>query len=133
MQRNAPIGYTKILVRGIPRAEMVLEVVMSPHKRARDYVEQYMVIGQQLPVSDAVELQVLDMKKARRTEQNQLLEILRHSAAQRGRVAPSVPFCPGRRSGRHSPARQTDIRECSAVVTFRGRGDVFFSHFVVYL
>ena len=43
----------------------------------------YMAIGQQLPVSDAVEFQTLDMKRARRTEQNQVLEvgILQHREA----------------------------------------------------
>lgn len=42
------------------RAEMLLKVVMSPHERAADYVEQY---SRLLTESDAAEFQkVLDMK-----------------------------------------------------------------------
>ena len=57
-------SYTKIVVKGMTRAEMLLKVVMSPHERAADYVEQY---GRLLPESDAAEFQkVLDMKVSRR-------------------------------------------------------------------
>ena len=85
MQRNAPVGFTKMVVKSMTRAEMVLKAVVSPHERARDYVEQYGDWGaaQQLPVSDAVEFQMLGMKGVRRTEQNQLLGvgILQHREA----------------------------------------------------
>ena len=56
-------SYTKIVVKGMTRAEMLLKVVMSPHERPADYVEQY---GRLLPESDAAEFQkVLDMKVRR--------------------------------------------------------------------
>ena len=42
MQRNALVGFTKIVVKGVvTRAEMVLQVVISPRERGGDYVEHY--------------------------------------------------------------------------------------------
>ncbi|XP_037068256.1 vacuolar protein sorting-associated protein 53 homolog [Pollicipes pollicipes] len=88
VQRSAPASYTKIVVKGMTRAEMLLKVVMSPHERPADYVEQY---SRLLPESDAAEFQkVLDMKGVRRTEQSQLQEAFR-SSRPGGLAAGGVP------------------------------------------
>ncbi|XP_035224541.1 vacuolar protein sorting-associated protein 53 homolog isoform X2 [Stegodyphus dumicola] len=58
--RKPPPIYTKIVVKGMTKAEMILKVVMAPHENAESFVENYMKL---LPESDITEFQkVLDMK-----------------------------------------------------------------------
>lgn len=53
-------SYTKVVVKGMTKAEMVLKVVMSPIENVRTYVEQFRKL---LPDSDLQDLQrVLEMK-----------------------------------------------------------------------
>lgn len=57
---NMIYSYTKIVVKGMTKAEMVLKVVMSPIDSAKLFVEQCLRL---LPDSDVSELQkILDMK-----------------------------------------------------------------------
>ncbi|XP_063216912.1 vacuolar protein sorting-associated protein 53 homolog isoform X2 [Bacillus rossius redtenbacheri] len=73
--RKAPSSFTKIVVKGMTKAEMILKVVMAPTEPARAFVDQYAKL---LPESDAQEFQkVLDMKGLRRSEQAHLLDLLR--------------------------------------------------------
>ncbi|KAF0310102.1 Vacuolar protein sorting-associated protein 53 [Amphibalanus amphitrite] len=98
VQRNAPASYTKIVVKGMTRAEMLLKVVMSPHERPADYVEQY---GRLLPESDAAEFQkVLDMKGVRRAEQSQLLDVFRSSRPGGAAAATAPTGSPEHEAGR---------------------------------
>ncbi|KAH6934373.1 hypothetical protein HPB50_023742 [Hyalomma asiaticum] len=73
--RKAPASYTKIVVKGMTKAEMLLKMVLAPHEPAESFVEHY---TKQLPESDAQEFQkVLDMKGLKRSEQNVLTEVFR--------------------------------------------------------
>ncbi|VDI70663.1 vacuolar protein sorting-associated protein 53, partial [Mytilus galloprovincialis] len=73
--RKAPASYTKIVVKGMTKAEMILKVVMSPHEQPQGFVDNYIRL---LSDSDINEFQkVLEMKGLRRGEQSNLLEIYR--------------------------------------------------------
>lgn len=73
--RKAPTSYTKIVVKGMTRAEHILKVVMSPHTDQHRFVESYY---RMLSDSDLNEFQkVLEMKGLRRSEQSNILEIYR--------------------------------------------------------
>lgn len=73
--RKAPASYTKIVVKGMTKAEMILKVVMSPHEQPQGFVDNYIRL---LSDSDINEFQkVLEMKGLRRSEQSNLLEIYR--------------------------------------------------------
>ncbi|KAK6192338.1 hypothetical protein SNE40_003822 [Patella caerulea] len=74
--RKAPASYTKIVVKGMTKAEMVLKVVMSPHEPPQGYVDNYIRL---LNDSDVNEFQkVLEMKGLRRNDQSILMEIYRN-------------------------------------------------------
>ncbi|XP_054718970.1 vacuolar protein sorting-associated protein 53 homolog [Uloborus diversus] len=73
--RKPPPIYTKIVVKGMTKAEMILKVVMAPHENAENFVDNYMKL---LPESDITEFQkVLDMKGLKRSEQNVMTDIFR--------------------------------------------------------
>ncbi|XP_048777650.2 vacuolar protein sorting-associated protein 53 homolog [Ostrea edulis] len=73
--RKAPTSFTKIVVKGMTRAEHILKVVMSPHADQHRFVESYY---RMLSDSDLNEFQkVLEMKGLRRSEQSNILEIYR--------------------------------------------------------
>ena len=65
--RKAPASYTKIVVKGMTRAEMTLKVVMSPSEPVQAFVEQYFKL---LPEADASDFnRVLDMKSIKKVDQ----------------------------------------------------------------
>ncbi|XP_036370846.1 vacuolar protein sorting-associated protein 53 homolog isoform X2 [Octopus sinensis] len=71
--RKAPASFTKIVNKGMTKAEMVLKMVMSPHEPAQAFVDNYMRL---LTDSDLAEFQkVLEMKALKRSEQNTLMEL----------------------------------------------------------
>ncbi|XP_064460865.1 vacuolar protein sorting-associated protein 53 homolog isoform X2 [Ornithodoros turicata] len=75
VSRKAPASYTKIVVKGMTKAEMLLKVVMAPHDPPKGFVENYLRL---LPDSDPQEFQkVLDMKGIKRSEQSQMVDIFR--------------------------------------------------------
>merc|ERR1719499_221111 len=76
--RKAPASYTKIVVKGMTRAEMTLKVVMSPHDPLEAFVEQYIKL---VPDAEAAEFQkVLDMKGVRKVDQAAFVEYFRTTA-----------------------------------------------------
>ncbi|KAL5017534.1 hypothetical protein ScPMuIL_007123 [Solemya velum] len=75
VQRKAPASFTKIVVKGMTKAEMILKVVMSPHEPPQGFVDNYIRL---LSNSDITEFQkVLEMKGLKRSEHSALLEIYR--------------------------------------------------------
>uniref|UniRef100_T1J5E2 Vacuolar protein sorting-associated protein 53 homolog n=1 Tax=Strigamia maritima TaxID=126957 RepID=T1J5E2_STRMM len=73
--RKAPASYTKIVVKGMTKAEMILKVVMAPHYPSQSFIENYIKL---LPESDIVEFQkILEMKGVKKAEQNVLMESFR--------------------------------------------------------
>lgn len=70
--RKAPASYTKIVIKGMTRAEMTLKVVMSPSEPRDGFVEQYVKL---VPDVDIVEFQkVLEMKGIRKVDQTQYMD-----------------------------------------------------------
>ncbi|XP_067306734.1 vacuolar protein sorting-associated protein 53 homolog isoform X2 [Pseudorasbora parva] len=83
--RKAPASYTKIVVKGMTRAEMILKVVMAPHEPSVVFVDNYIKL---LADSNPETFQkILDMKGLKRSEQSTMLELFR----QRLPTPPSGP------------------------------------------
>ncbi|XP_027481321.1 vacuolar protein sorting-associated protein 53 homolog isoform X3 [Zalophus californianus] len=83
--RKAPASYTKIVVKGMTRAEMILKVVMAPHEPLVVFVDNYIKL---LTDCNTETFQkILDMKGLKRSEQSSMLELLR----QRLPAPPSGP------------------------------------------
>ncbi|KAK2148029.1 hypothetical protein LSH36_520g01045 [Paralvinella palmiformis] len=71
--RKAPASYTKIVIKGMTKAEMILKVVMSPHDPPQAFVDNYIKL---LPEADLAEFQkVLDMKGLKRGDQSTMMDI----------------------------------------------------------
>ncbi|XP_021916800.1 vacuolar protein sorting-associated protein 53 homolog [Zootermopsis nevadensis] len=75
VNRKAPASYTKIVVKGMTKAEMILKVVMAPTDPAKAFADQFAKL---LPEADPSEFQkVLDMKGLRRSDQSYLVDLFR--------------------------------------------------------
>ncbi|XP_043910225.1 vacuolar protein sorting-associated protein 53 homolog [Protopterus annectens] len=73
--RKAPASYTKIVVKGMTRAEMILKVVMAPHESSVVFVDNYIKL---LADCNTETLQrILDMKGLKKSEQSTMLELFR--------------------------------------------------------
>ncbi|CAN9511588.1 unnamed protein product [Ophioblennius macclurei] len=73
--RKAPASYTKIVVKGMTRAEMILKVVMAPHELPVVFVDNYIKL---LADGNPETFQkILDMKGLKRSEQSSMLELFR--------------------------------------------------------
>lgn len=78
VNRKAPASYTKVVVKGMTKAEMIIKVVMAPIVPAIGFTEQFLKL---LPDSSFTEFhKILDMKGLRRTDQTQLVELLKRNA-----------------------------------------------------
>ena len=74
--KTAPASYTKSVIKGMTKAEMILKVVLVPHERIEPFIESYIKL---LPDSDNNEFQkILDMKGVKRTESALLLDAFRN-------------------------------------------------------
>ena len=73
---KAPASYTKIVIKGMTKAEMTLKVVMSnPSDPPKEFVEQYVKL---VTEPDLTEFQkVLEMKGLRKLEQTPYLDIFK--------------------------------------------------------
>ena len=80
VMRKPPASYTKIVVREMTRAEMMLKVVMSRMDSARDYVDYYMKLLQDSDLGMFQKL--LDMKGIKKTDQTPLIDLFRARVAQ---------------------------------------------------
>uniref|UniRef100_A0A1Q3F4F8 Vacuolar protein sorting-associated protein 53 homolog n=1 Tax=Culex tarsalis TaxID=7177 RepID=A0A1Q3F4F8_CULTA len=80
VQRKPPASYTKVVVKGMAKAEMIIKVVMQPIYPASLYIEQYLKL---LPESHVTEFhKILEMKSVRKIEQQQLVELYKRSCPQ---------------------------------------------------
>lgn len=78
VQRKAPASYTKVVVKGMTKAEMIVKVVMASVTPSTSFVEQYLKL---LPDSTLTEFhKVLDMKGVRRVDQVQLVDLFKRMA-----------------------------------------------------
>ncbi|XP_053684665.1 vacuolar protein sorting-associated protein 53 homolog [Sabethes cyaneus] len=105
VQRKPPASYTKVVVKGMAKAEMIIKVVMQSIHPVTLYIEQYLKM---LPESNMTEFhKILEMKSVRKIEQQQLVELYKRS-------------CP------QGPSSGGSTTEGTAVVTHSG-GDVLLS------
>ncbi|RWS30651.1 vacuolar protein sorting-associated protein 53-like protein, partial [Leptotrombidium deliense] len=75
--KTAPGSYTKCVIKGMTKAEMILKVVLVPCERIEAFIENY---NKLLSDSDENEFhKILDMKGVRRAEVNLLLEAYRNA------------------------------------------------------
>ncbi|XP_027717587.1 vacuolar protein sorting-associated protein 53 homolog isoform X1 [Vombatus ursinus] len=87
--RKAPASYTKIVVKGMTRAEMILKVVMAPHEPLVVFVDN--LIKLLTDCNTETFQKILDMKGLKRSEQSSMLELFR----QRLPTPPSASEGPG--------------------------------------
>ncbi|XP_030087196.1 vacuolar protein sorting-associated protein 53 homolog isoform X1 [Serinus canaria] len=73
--RKAPASYTKIVVKGMTRAEMILKVVMAPHEPPVVFVDNYIKLLSDCS-TDTFQ-KILDMKGLKRSEQSSMLDLFR--------------------------------------------------------
>lgn len=75
VHRKAPASHTKIVVKGMTKAEMILKVMMSPHEPPVGFVDNYIRL---LADSDISEFQkILEMKGLKKSEVSSFLELYR--------------------------------------------------------
>ncbi|GAB6030212.1 Vacuolar protein sorting-associated protein 53 [Chamberlinius hualienensis] len=78
VMRKPPTSFTKIVIKGMAKAEMILKVVMAPLDSPQCFVDNYLKF---LPESDIYEFQkVLEMKGLKRSDQNMLIDVYRSCA-----------------------------------------------------
>nr|XP_054749550.1 vacuolar protein sorting-associated protein 53 homolog [Lytechinus pictus] len=73
--RKAPASYTKIVVKGMTKAEMILKVVMSPQDPVEAFVDNYIKLIADTDTSNFQKL--LEMKGLKRSDQNAMLDIFK--------------------------------------------------------
>jgi len=79
--RKAPAAFTKVVVKGMTRAEMILKVVMSHAEPPNLFIDQYVRLVQDPDSSELVKL--LDMKGIKRNEQQPYLQLYKESELQK--------------------------------------------------
>ncbi|XP_040564185.1 vacuolar protein sorting-associated protein 53 homolog [Lepeophtheirus salmonis] len=75
---KAPSAYTKIVVKGMTRAEMTLKVIMSHSEPMADFVQQFMKLIPEADVGDF--MKVLDMKGVKKVEQIPYIDLFKTTA-----------------------------------------------------
>lgn len=76
--RKAPTSYTKVVVKGMSKAEMIIKIVMAPVTPAQQFIEQYLKL---LPESSLGEFyKVLDMKLLKKQDQLPLIDLYKKLA-----------------------------------------------------
>ncbi|XP_047142430.1 vacuolar protein sorting-associated protein 53 homolog isoform X1 [Hydra vulgaris] len=79
IQRKPPASFTKVVNKGMTKAEMILKIVMSSHTTQVSFVESYIKLLADADTSNFQKL--LDMKGLKRSEQNALLDIFKTQMA----------------------------------------------------
>uniref|UniRef100_A0A336KA85 Vacuolar protein sorting-associated protein 53 homolog n=1 Tax=Culicoides sonorensis TaxID=179676 RepID=A0A336KA85_CULSO len=76
--RKAPTSYTKVVVKGMSKAEMIIKIVMAPVSPVQQFIEQYLKI---LPESSLGEFyKVLEMKSLKKQDQLSLIDLYKKLA-----------------------------------------------------
>ena len=103
--RKAPAAFTKVVVKGMTRAEMILKVVMSPADPLDGFVEQYIRLVQDPDLAELGKL--LEMKGLRRGDQAAYLERFRETFDEGG-IAGEVPGSPAQGGSEQSRIRKLE-------------------------
>lgn len=117
--RKAPASYTKIVARGMTRAEMTLKVVMSHHEPLEAFVEQYIKL---VPDAEVAEFQkVLDMKGIRKVDQAAFVEYFRTTApaAATSIQSPSAAAAASSSSAASAPLEESRIKKLENLIKKR--------------
>jgi len=88
VQRKPPASFTKVVVKGMSKAEMILKVVMSPHEPQTMFVESYIKLLSDTDTSNFQKL--LDMKGLKRSEQHSMLEKFRSQMSGNNLLSDSI-------------------------------------------
>lgn len=87
VKRKAPASYTKVVVKGMTKAEMIIKIVMQSVAPAQAFIEHYMKL---LPESSFVEFnKIMDMKGLRRSDSAYLIELYKRMAPREASVVAS--------------------------------------------
>ncbi|XP_064540481.1 vacuolar protein sorting-associated protein 53 homolog [Drosophila montana] len=79
VNRKAPTSYTKVVVKDMTRAEMIIKVVMTSVQPPAHFTQQVLKL---LPDITIAEYQkILDMKAVKRVDQLQLIDLFKHTAS----------------------------------------------------
>ncbi|XP_065355875.1 vacuolar protein sorting-associated protein 53 homolog [Calliphora vicina] len=79
VNRKAPTSYTKVVVKDMSRAEMIIKVVMTPVQPPAHFTQQVLKL---LPDVTIAEYQkILDMKAVKRVDQLQLIDLFKRTAS----------------------------------------------------
>lgn len=73
--RPPPVAYTKVVTKGMTKAEMILKVVMTPIEPNKNFVEQYKKLLPDCQISEFYK--ILDMKSVKRQEHSALVEMFK--------------------------------------------------------
>lgn len=75
INRQAPAAYTKVVMKGMTKAEMILKLVMTRIDPPKNFVEQYKKL---LPECTLTEFhKILEMKSLKRQEQTVLVDLFK--------------------------------------------------------
>lgn len=78
VKRKAPATYTKVVVKGMTKAEMIIKIVMQSTTPPQTFIEQYLKL---LPDSTHIEFnKIMDMKGLRRSDSSYLIELYKRMA-----------------------------------------------------
>lgn len=91
VKRKAPASYSKVVVKGMTKAEMIIKIVMQPTTPPQTFVEQYLKL---LPESSHTEFnKIMDMKGLKRSDSTYLVELYkRMSPKDSGQQLSTNPF-----------------------------------------
>lgn len=91
VKRKAPASYSKVVVKGMTKAEMIIKIVMQPTTPPQTFIEQYLKL---LPESSQTEFnKIMDMKGLKRSDSTYLVELYkRMSPKDSGQQLSTNPF-----------------------------------------
>lgn len=83
IKHKSPTNYTKYVISGMKRAELIIKCCMCPTRPHQQFVEQYVKL---LPEATAIQefQKLLDMKSIKRNEQQLILDIFKKQMNQSG-------------------------------------------------
>lgn len=78
VKRKAPATYTKVVIKGMTKAEMIIKIVMQSTTPPQSFIEQYLKL---LPDSTHIEfIKIMEMKGLRRSDSSYLIELYKRMA-----------------------------------------------------
>ncbi|XP_066261170.1 vacuolar protein sorting-associated protein 53 homolog isoform X1 [Euwallacea similis] len=75
INRSAPAAYSKVVTKGMTKAEMILKIVMTPVEPPKNFVDQCKKLLPECPLAEFYK--ILEMKTVRRQEQAILVDMFK--------------------------------------------------------